>query len=350
MGCLLGKRVEKMKARRTRVYIKIEGKDITKTLEDYLTGFSYTDNEEEAADDLQINLEDKAGHWLSDWLSKAGKGLKVEAKILQEEAGKTRPLPCGIFEIDNISSTGPPDKVTLKAISLPTSGSLSGEEKSKAWEKAKLSSIAGEIAKANKMGFFFDSSYDPRYDRKEQQKQTDIAFLQDLCKEAGINLKITAQKIVMFDASKYEKMKPVATFTKGSSDIFGYKFATNLKDTGYSSCEVSYTDSKTKKTIKGKFDNPDKGKVKKVLKINTKVNSTQEANELAKKNLREKNKKETTAGLEVLGNIKYVAGNTVEVKGWGLYDGKYIIETAAHSVGNGGYTTSLTLRKVLKGY
>ncbi len=176
MYYLLGKRIDKMKVRRTRVYIKIEGKDITKTLGNYLTGFSYTDNEEEAADDLQINLEDREGRWLSDWLSKAGKGLKVEAKILQEEGGKSRPLPCGIFEIDNISSSGPPDKVTLKAISLPTSGSLSGEEKSRAWEKAKLSSIAGEIAKANKMGFFFDSSYDPAMTEKNSKNRQTLHF------------------------------------------------------------------------------------------------------------------------------------------------------------------------------
>lgn len=339
-----------MTARKTRLKVKIEGKDITKSLANYLESLSYTDNEEDEADDLQLNLEDRHGLWTTDWLAGAGKGLKVEAEIIQEEAGRKYALPCGSFEIDNISNSGPPDKVSIKAVSLPANQSLATTEKTRAWENTKLSTIAAEIAKANKMGFFFDSDYNPQYERKEQQATTDIAFLKEISKEAGIKLKITSNKIVMFDASKYEKMKPVATLKKGVSDILSYRLATNLKDTGYSSCELSYTDSKTKKTINGKFEDPQKRKIKKILKINTKAGTVAEANELAKKSLRDKNEKEITAGLEVVGNTRYIAGATVELKGWGLYDGKYIIQTASHSVGNSGYTTSLSLRKVLKGY
>ena len=86
------------------------------------------------------------------------------------------------------------------------------------------------------------------------------------------------------------------------------------------------------------------------MRINTKVTSKKEANELAKKKLREKNKDETSASLEVVGNPYFVAGITINIKGFGLYNGKYIIQSAGHSVGNSGYTTSLSLRKVLKGY
>lgn len=339
-----------MTARKTRLKVKIEGKDITKSLTNYLESLSYTDNEDGEADDLQINLEDRSGLWSNDWLVGASKGLKVEAEIIQEKKGGKRPLPCGLFEIDNISSSGPPDKVSIKAISLPANQSLAVENKTRAWEKAKLSTIAKEIATANKMGFLFDSTCDPQYERKEQQGTSDIAFLKDISKEAGIKLKVTSNKIVMFEASKYEKIKPVAVLKKGVSDILSYRMATNLKDTGYSSCELTYTDSKSKQTIKGKFEDPQKRKIKKVLKINTQARTVAEANELAKKSLREKNENEITASLEMVGNTKYVAGVTVELKGWGLYDGKYIIQSATHSIGSNGYTTSLTLRKVLKGY
>ena len=66
--------------------------------------------------------------------------------------------------------------------------------------------------------------------------------------------------------------------------------------------------------------------------------------------LRQKKKHETTASFDVVGNAYLVAGSTIKIEGWGLYDGKYIIQSAGHSVGNSGYTTSLSLRKVLEGY
>lgn len=340
-----------MQARKAKAIVKFEGKDITTSLEDYLSSISYTDNEEEAADDLQLALEDREGNWINNWLEQTGgKGLRVEAKIIQEEDGQKKGLYCGKFQIDNITSSGPPDKVTIKAVSIPSDVKLSSEKKSKAWEKIKLSEIGNEIAKKNKLGYLFDSSTNPKYERREQSKKTDIEFLRELCKDAGVNLKITGNKLVLFDAAKYEKQKPVGTIIKGRWEVFSYRFATNMKDTGYSSCEVTYTDSKTKKTIKGKFENPKKSRAQKVLKVNTKVSSVAEANELARKQLREKNKNETQANMEVLGNVYFVAGAIVKIQGWGLYDGTYIIQSASHSVSSSGYKTSLSIRKILEGY
>ena len=36
--------------------------------------------------------------------------------------------------------------------------------------------------------------------------------------------------------------------------------------------------------------------------------------------------------------------------GWGAFDGKYIIKQSKHSVSSAGYTTTVTLRRVLEGY
>ena len=44
------------------------------------------------------------------------------------------------------------------------------------------------------------------------------------------------------------------------------------------------------------------------------------------------------------------AGVTAKLTGWGAWDGKYIVEQAAHSVGSSGYTTQVKLRKTLEGY
>jgi hypothetical protein len=50
------------------------------------------------------------------------------------------------------------------------------------------------------------------------------------------------------------------------------------------------------------------------------------------------------------GNPELLAGMTVELIGWGLWSGKYIIRRAVHTVGAGGYTTQIELRPALEGY
>ena len=88
-----------------------------------------------------------------------------------------------------------------------------------------------------------------------------------------------------------------------------------------------------------------------MLEINEKVSSTEEAQKLAKKRLRQKNKNEFKASFNLSGDTRLVAGVTVETSGYGAFDGKYIIETATHTISkSGGYKTDISLRKVLEGY
>lgn len=342
-----------MIAKRTKLKVKYEGADISKDLKDYLISLSYTDNDEDQADDLQLNLEDKKGNWARDWLVQTGgKGAEIEASIIQVlEDGTEKELKCGKFKSDTVNESGPPTKVSIKATSIPTDSKIKSEDKTKAWEKIKLSAIAAEIAKKNKLKSQFESEEDPFYDRVEQTKKSDLLFLKELCKDAGISLKVTEKKVVLFDASKFEKMPHIATIARGKANVLRWSFGTTFNDTGYAACEVTYTDPKTKKTIKGFFGNPKADKATdRVLKLNTKVKNKAEADRLAKKSLREKNKKETQASIEVAGNVDFVAGVNIMIKGWGIYDGKYMIQTAGHSVAESGYKTSLSLRKVLEGY
>lgn len=58
-------------ARRTSAEVFFDGVNITKSIKPYLLSISYTDNEEDTADDLQINLQDREGVWLEKWLDVA---------------------------------------------------------------------------------------------------------------------------------------------------------------------------------------------------------------------------------------------------------------------------------------
>ena len=86
------------------------------------------------------------------------------------------------------------------------------------------------------------------------------------------------------------------------------------------------------------------------LEISARVASAGEAELLAKKQLRLHNKLERTAALTLPGNPVLVAGVTVALEGWGGWSGKYIVSQARHTVGGGGYTTQVQLRRCLTGY
>lgn len=64
---------------------------------------------------------------------------------------KTGSLKTGAFELDSVSASGPPAKVTIGSTSLAFSSSLRQTKKSRAWENYTLSGIAAEIASGGGM-------------------------------------------------------------------------------------------------------------------------------------------------------------------------------------------------------
>lgn len=443
-------------ARRTAVEVKFDGVDITDSLRAHLISLTYTDNEEDAADDLQIKLHDRDDIWLSKWLdqviqaaanrqisendkakdspywnigdevtvtgrplessyglgnigdyvnnykgtitylnlkdgvphpihvgylgwfkesevkknndnsqSKSGKdssvsnaaskGLMISAVIITENRkgdGNDEILECGRFELDSITAQGPPSTITIKGTSLPYHSTIRQMLKSKSWEECSLSQIANEIASKNGMTCMFLSASDPFYKRREQYKASDIAFLKKLCHDAGCSLKISDNIIVIFNQSEYEAKSAIYTIKKGKTGGYSkYRLSTESNDK-YASCRVSYTDNNGKvisataysdETVKNNSGGQ-------CLEVRQRVSSESEALALAEKMLRLHNKYEYTAGFTFPGNPKFLAGCTVQLSGWGAWNGKYIIKQAKHSVGGSGYTTQIELRKSLGSY
>ena len=62
---------DKNQARRTAAEIAFDGVSITSSILPYLLSLTFTDNEEDETDDLQIRLQDRDGIWLEKWLNDA---------------------------------------------------------------------------------------------------------------------------------------------------------------------------------------------------------------------------------------------------------------------------------------
>ncbi|KYD02632.1 hypothetical protein B4102_0226 [Heyndrickxia sporothermodurans] len=336
-------------SRRTYLDITYNNKKIKAELEGHLKDWTFTDNLSGQIDDLQIVLEDKENKWLNDWFPSKGSVLSASIfkKYWKSQTVKTK---IGKFEVDEIEASGDPTEVVIRSLSVPESSSLRGEGKVRAWEKSTLRVVAGDIAKKNKLKLYYQANENPKKDRYEQDGETDLAFLYRLCKDEGFCLKLSNRSIVILDEADYERKATVATINRksGASDdiqVVNWTAKTTLSG-AYKSCRVIYRDAAKKKTIKASYTPPKPPKVGRTLVIREQIKSVAEGQRLAKKRLREANKDATTVNLTVTTTKHLDAGDTVNLKKFGKFNGKYIITQVVH----GPFTVQLSLRKVLVGY
>lgn len=359
-------------ARRAYVKITYNGTDITKELASYLKFAEYTDVISGQADDLQLTLEDREGLWLSDWFPDKGAVLtaSIVAKYWESPNDAGKELPLGLFEIDEIECSAMPSEAKLKAVSVPNNTTLRGEEHTRAWEKYTVQKIAYDIASMAGLELAYQAEENPTIDRVEQTEQSDLSFMNKLCEDNGLSLKITDKKMVIFDLKQLESADPVLLFKRPTAKDLAHPevqivssnsiqsplkelkpaswtFSSGTRDI-YKACTVEYTDPNSKTKISYTFADPDK-KEGKTLMVKQEVKSQAEAETLAKKELRKKNSEEVKGSLSVMGDPDLSSGLTVNVEGFGHFDGKYIISSVKHALG-GGYKCSVEIRRCLNGY
>lgn len=334
-------------AKRTVLQVDYNKQNITNELQKFLLNWTYTDNLSGEIDDLNLRLEDRDALWLAEWFP--SKGSTVEPSILRSYWGNhPYSTKLGLFEIDDIQ--GRDSVITINAMSTSENTSLRGEEKCDAWEKTTLKSVISSIAKRNGMTLVWETSENPKKDRYEQDEQTDLAFIYQLCKDEGLCLKISSNKIIVLDEKDYEAQPAVETIRRRSNkddkiQVIKHSFKTTL--TGiYRACRVSHHNTSKKKNVTATFTAPNVPNVGRTLVVKQEVKSEAEALNLAKKKLREKNKNATTIELDVLSYIHIDAGMTFNIEDFGNLNGKYITYKVIHK--SGGCT--LHLRKCLEGY
>lgn len=356
------------------LYFTEAEKDVWEEISTDLLSFSFSDSETNAADSLSITLKDETGKWAQRW--KPDPGERVKASIKKIIDGKVvGTLNCGKFFVDTMKVQGAPRTFEMGAVSIPLNKPIRKLIKSKAWEKTSLKKIASAIAEEADIELLWDSESDPEYDRVDQKKESDLKMVSRLCDEAGLSIKVTDDKLVIFDQHSYENKKPVKTVTLGESDVLNYSFETSQSDL-YKSVTVSYRSPKKKKkgraggytfdlktgrkVTKKKTSNPavftytatdpeaDENGQEYYLK--SRCTSIDEAKRKATAMLRKLNRRGVTGDLTVVGDVDLVAGAVLEIKGFGIFDGNFIIATAKHDYGTNGYVTSVQLRRVQKGY
>lgn len=357
--------------RQAWLIVSFHHKNITQELNKYFLSATYTDNLSGQADDISITLEDRGGLWSSDWLPDVGGYLSVSIGTYNWESLSEgyNVMHLGSFEVDEIEISDAPSTVTIKAVSVTVAetSTLRTAFRSKTWENLSLWRVANDIATENNMSLLWDCDENPNIKKTEQTDESDLEFLQKMCNDAGFALKIAISKIIVFDEAKYEKKEPVMTLLRPGTVLpvaldeeepqkpsgyisdyaTGYTFTKKTRDI-YKSCRVRYAKSQDKIVIEGIFQDPNKENGQE-LRVNQSVDSVAEAERLAKKKLREKNREEWTGSYNRPGCFLLVAGVTVQFENFGKFSGKYLVTKATHNIG-ATYTTSISVRRCIDGY
>ena len=321
------------------------GTDISEDLLKYLSSFSVIGAVGENADDLQICLENREGFWSGSWSPQ--KGAILEAEIHSFMNGTKKYLKCGTFAIDEITVSGPPDTVVLKAVSSLTSKAMKQEKKSKGWEDVSLFQIARNIADQHDLTLWADIAEPPVYARQDQREESDLAFLNRLCRDEDLNLKLTGDKIVISQGKTLEETAAFTTIERGVTVFETYSFVSKTYDI-FRACEVKYFDPVTKQVKKHTYTPPGALDAGQILKINQRVESLGQAIAKARGALRRKNSQEIKVNFTIMGDPDFQAGMTFNKTGFGIFDGKYLIEDSKHVyTKQAGYKTTCRARKVL---
>jgi hypothetical protein len=379
-----------MLPRRSFLGVEIDGTDISKAVSDVILDFTYTDRASGESDSIDLNVTDRDGKFFDDWYPENGLGFKAKIKVENwNQAEDSGELDTGKFKIDSCGLSGPPDKFSIKAVSIPITSSLKREEKTNTWEEATLQEIAKTIADKAGVQLIYEVESDIKFDRVDQQQQTDMSFLMDLCTRYGVSLKVTDEKMVLFEESVYEEKDPVDTFDKSEINgrIINYSFTQDTNDT-VKKVELFYKDPKSGIVAQGEFTPPNPPATGQKLVLNERpgdlrgdnfrkgiddgsgsaggtfdtgihpfndiladfnkprTDVTDNANIICRARCREKNKNEWTCALKIMGNVNMIGGVTINMTNWGKYSGKYMVDIANHRLG-GRYLTTVNAHRVL---
>lgn len=338
-------------ARRTTFKVKYRNYDISEKI----SSINYSDNLG-ITDDITITCDDREKNWLNECFPKYGDKLELEIGVRDwRKDGDTRSIYLGCFDVDSVT-TGQTVKIT--GVSVPLEYGSRKEKKYKTYENVILSAICKDIADKCGLKLLYDVEYDPFYDKIEQSNKTDIDFLETICRDEGLCVKITNGQLVIFDEAKYDKQDAAFIIRKNftspereDNDIIGIPtFKYNVSGL-YEACEITYYDSANDITKTGYFKNPNASEnLTSVLRLKENFNEKKDSFDLDRKarlKLREQNKNEWTISMKVVGDIIYSTGINVMIEGWGAFDGKYAITSCKHNISESGYICSLELRRCL---
>lgn len=319
-----------------------KGSSSNKTVDEmakYEESFSYTDAATGESDTVSVVVSNTDLRWANKWLPQ--KGDKLTATIVMqswEAAGKDKSFSCGKFCCDDLSFSGPTLTCTIGGVSVPEGQAFRATPRTYTWEKVTIEEMARKIGKRYSLSVHYDAKK-ITINSMEQNNKNDCDFLNTVCEDYGLYIKVYCGKIIIYDVDAYESKAAVASYDIADFDTWDYN--TTLAGS-YTGATIKYTkgDSNEELTLTV-------GSGSRILNINEKVDSLADAQIKACARVNKENRSTVTMSATIMANPKIVAGVCINIKGAYQLNGKFFIDKVTHNIdAEGGYIMSLEMHKV----
>lgn len=316
-------------------------KQTATVMKEYMEGFTYTDPATGESDTVSLQVLNIDLRWANKWIPK--KKDTMTAKIVTnswDKAGRKKVFNCGKFCVDDLSLSGPNLTCTIGGVSTPEGNAFRSTERSKTWKDITLKELARNIASKYHLKLIYEGST-IKLGTLEQSNETDCSFLNKVCSDYAMAIKVYSGKVVIFDKGIYEARKPVATISKANTIDWSY----NSTLTGtYTGARIKYTTGDDNKELDCTV-----GSGKRILNINQKVDNLADAQLKACGKVNTENEKAVTMSITIMANTRITAGSTVKITGLYKLNGKYFVDKVTHKIeAESTYTMELELHKCQK--
>jgi Phage protein D len=322
------------------------GVDITSAFDMWPTEVEYTDKRHGESDEATVKVHNTGGRWFDDWAPEEG----IKFKLWYGYEGNL--VYAGEFTVSEDEAEGDTsgDTVNFKGLAAPNSQALRTKNHT-AYEQQSLKEIVNKVAQKHNLKVEGEIE-DIQFERVTQNGERDLEFLKRLADDYGHYFTVKGGRLVFTSRDGLRARDPVRILDLEQgpgAEIIRY----SLKNSDYKAAQkakVKYHHAKRKKIVGAEASTVDDLGLTTasgdVVKIDVRVENTEQARRVAKSRLDKKNAAKVSGEFELVGDPLLVAGQVIELKNFGKWDGRWLITKSKHSMKRSGYTTAISIERI----
>lgn len=328
--------------------VEVDGIDITPRLRDRvpangnrprLIALGITDKRGSESDQLDLVLDDSDGAFN---LPRTGATIRVQLGWKQGSDVTVGLVDKGSFIVDEVSHTGPPDVITVRARAADFTGAMR-VRRERSWRGTTLGAIVAEVAKAHGLT--------PRcapalasiaVTTKAQSRESDLAFLRRLGREHDAAATIKRGNLVLAPLGKAASISgaalPALTIHRHDGDRHDYQLQKQEEATGVTAHWHDRGSAKKQAVTVGKADGARKLSRTYASEADARAAATAESSRAARQ-------PRTLALNLALGRADVRPEQPMTVAGFkpAIDDQRWVVAEVSHALGDRGFRTQVKL-------
>lgn len=300
---------------------------------------TYTDCASDNSDSVDITINAQDRKWLNAWMPE--KGAELHPKITGYNwygEGQRDSMDCGLFVLDQVTYSDAPDTLQMSGVARPSDTDFSERERGEIWKNTSIKRIAGTIAGRYGMALGYDAE---DYDIEcAEQDGPDSTFLNTLCQNYGLILKVYARRLWIYDREVYKSKRAVRDIDRTEIVPGSFTYKSELQGT-YTGGDFSYTDADKDCDITAHVGGGTRTK-----SVNRRASSVADAAVQLCAEINNANHGMIKISFKMMGVWNVASGNNIRITGYGEgltggLNGKYFVDKVTHSwTRSGGFVTS----------